>query len=259
MFGDLAIDHYPVGAVLISLTIAAAITLQLGLRRLLGADTIRDCHEVSGYYLSTVGAFYAVLLGLIVFDAMSRFQTADKTVDAEAKSILTIYSLSSQFPRQEANIKDLTRRYLDDVIRNEWTLMEKNQMSPPAGKAILDLMEVIKTIEPETENQKAIYPNILSEMLSWRESRGERSRVANFEIPAVEWLVLILGGGITIVFTFFFTLDRKAFQFAMTAMITLMLSMSLYLIYLFGDPFSGDLKIHEDALVNVRKFVTEHP
>jgi hypothetical protein len=47
-----------------------------------------------------VGTVYGILHGLVVFDAMSRFQAAEKAVTSEAKSLLAVYSLSAQFPQQ---------------------------------------------------------------------------------------------------------------------------------------------------------------
>ena len=42
---------------------------QIAFRKLLGSQRLSSCHEVGGYYFSVVGTFYAVLVGLIIFDA----------------------------------------------------------------------------------------------------------------------------------------------------------------------------------------------
>ena len=102
-------DHYAVGIPVMLGSIAIMLWLQSLIKNLIGRETLRKAHEVGGYYLALVGTFYAVLLGLVVFDAMTKFQNAEKTVESEAKSLLTIFSLSEQFPQQETQIKGLVK------------------------------------------------------------------------------------------------------------------------------------------------------
>ena len=56
--------------------------------------TLITAHDISGQYLSIVGTMYAVLLGLIVVDAMSRFQQAFLIVEEEANSLSELIYLA---------------------------------------------------------------------------------------------------------------------------------------------------------------------
>jgi hypothetical protein len=64
----------------------------------------------------------------------------------------------------------------------------------------------------------------------------------------VEWFVLILGGIVTVVFTYFFGIESLKVQVMMTVMVSLLISLNLYLVILFGAPFSGDLQVSPEAL-----------
>ena len=82
------LDYYWVG---IPAIIAATILIlyaQILVKKYIGIESIKKCHEVGGYYLAMVGTFYAVLLGLIVIDAMTRFQQAEKNIAVEASSLI---------------------------------------------------------------------------------------------------------------------------------------------------------------------------
>jgi len=258
MLEQLHIDNYPVGIAVIFLSVTVILTIQIIITKLLGKEALRESHEVCGYYLSLVGTTYAVLLGLVVFDAMAKFQRAEKTVEIEAKSLLAVYSFSEQFPKEEAIIKGLLRGYVDEVSNNEWSMMANGQVSEKAGDTMLALINAIKKIDPKTQNQQGVYSTLLSEAFLLWESRQDRTTPANFGIPTVEWVILLIGAAITISFTFFFTIETQGIDIVMRGMATLLIAMSLYLALLFGAPFSGDLYVSDAPFSKVRNIITKY-
>ncbi|MFY9832405.1 MAG: hypothetical protein WAK66_06785, partial [Methylocystis sp.] len=150
------------------------------------------------------------------------------------------------------------RDYVDEVINNEWSMMAKGQTSEKARDAMLALINVIKKIDPKTQNQQVIYSALISETFSLWESRLDRTTPANFGIPTAEWVILLIGAAITISFTFFFTIETQGIDILMRGMATLLIAMSLYLALLFGAPFSGDLNVSNAPFSKVRNIVTKH-
>jgi hypothetical protein len=243
MFENLRLDHYPVGVAVIVFSVTTILFLQSRIEKYLGAETLRKAHEVGGYYMSLVGTFYAVLLGLVVFDAMSKFEDADLTVQSEARAALAVFSLSAQFPEHEPAIRTLVHDYVSDVIDKEWALMGQGKVSKTANEDLVNLLRVIESIGPTTPNQQAVYGTLLSETVSLWNSRLNRNKVSNYGVPAAEWVVLLIGASLTIAYTFFFTTESHGIHLVMRGMVTLLIAMSLYLVLLFGAPFSGDLKV----------------
>jgi hypothetical protein len=256
MFEYLALDRYPVGITVIILVITAVLLSQAILRRFISHETLKKAHEVGGYYLSLVGTIYGILLGLVVFDAMSKFQAAEKTVNNEAKCLLSVYSLSDQFPTAQAPIKTLVRDYVKNVITVEWPLLQRGETSEKAHALLLSLLHTIRVIEPKTQNQQSLYSTMLSEMNECWESRLDRNKVSNFGVPAAEWVALLVGAVIVIAFTFFFTTESHGVHLAMRGMVTLLIAMSLYLVLLFGAPFSGDLRVPDRPLRFVQEVIS---
>lgn len=249
-------DRYAVGVPLILLFSLFVSLCQLLLRRMLGPERIRQCHEVGGYYLAIVGSFYAVLLGLIVYAAMDKFSKAESTVENEARSILGVYTLASQFGDEGKAIRESLARYTNEVVVNEWRLMEENKISLNARKMFIETIDRIKKIEPVTENQKALYPVMVSEVINLWDSRRDRTKVTNYGIPGAEWTVLILGAVITLFFTLFFTIENQSIHLFMTGMIALLITSSLYLVLLFGAPFSGDMRVSNMGLIVAQKIMS---
>jgi hypothetical protein len=241
------LDYYHVGVPAIFISIAAILYGQSVLKRYLGAETIEKCHEVGSYYLSIIGTFYAVLLGLIVVDAMTKFKGAQLSVDHEVSSLIRIYSSAERFPERRYRLESDVKNYVDEVIKVEFPMMESQGLADGKARDLaLQIMQTVKSIEPVTENQKAVFPILLTEVADLLTTRWERTRGPNLGEPAVEWVILIIGGLLTIILTFFFTIESHGIHMFMRAGVALTILMSLYLTFLFGSPFSGDLKISSD-------------
>ena len=241
---NLRLDNYAVGFPVILLTIVFVLYCQSLVSKRLGAEAITKCHQVGSTYLQVVGTFYAVLLGLIVVDAMTKFQNAQTSVDNEVASIIAIYSSAERFPIQRRHLEELTKGYTKEIIDIELPMMDRTgKFDPRAREISLEILKTVKNIEPITENQKAMFSMLLSETSDYLIARRERTKAANFGEPGIEWLILIVGGIITVVLTFFFTIECHGIHLVMRGLVTLIILMSLYLTYLFGSPFAGDLKV----------------
>jgi hypothetical protein len=252
---NLYLDYYSVGIPVIFIAIGIILYLQSLLKKRLGAETIAKCHEVGSYYLSMVGTFYAVLLGLIVVDAMTKFQEAQSAVDREMTALIRIYSSAERFPEQRAHLEKTVTDYADEVIDVEFPMMErKGRPDEKARDIALEILQTVKGIEPVTENQKAMFPILLSDVSDLLIARRERTKATNFGEPTVEWIILVTGGLITIILTFFFTIESHAIHMFMRIAVALTILMSLYLTFLFGSPFSGDLKVSSEPLKMVDSF-----
>ena len=243
MLSNISFDNISIGAPVIVLFIFCTLFCQIVTRNFLGKEAIKNCHDVSGHYLAIVGTFTAVLLGLVLVDAMTKFQAVFFFKEKTAYDISNIYSAAINFPKYTDVIRKLSTEYIDKVIEEEIPLMEDRQWSEEARNIAYSLTLVIQNITPENDNQRAIYPYLIQEIGSLWEDRKDRTTVSNYSIPEAEWVVLILASGITIFFTFFFTVDSVQLHLFMTGLVSFIIIASLYLIFLFGTPFSGTLKV----------------
>lgn len=242
------VDSYFVGTFLILGISLLSVFGLLVVRKYFDLEKLKSCHEVGGYLLSVVGTMYAVLLGLIVVDAMTKFQTAREVVEQEANSLADVFLLANSFPEEKCHkVRVICNDYVKEVLTDEWPAMAEGKISQRARKAIVELMKEVMSFEPVTENQKAIYPIAVQEACQVWDYRRARTNMAQHGIPVVEWVVLIIGAIVTIVFTYFFGLSDARAQMAMTAMVSLLISLNMYLVILFGAPFSGDLQVSPDA------------
>ncbi|MFM8708780.1 MAG: hypothetical protein ACKOHK_12070 [Planctomycetia bacterium] len=106
-------------------------------RRLFSPEALRQGHDATGNLLAIVGTLYAVLLGLVVVDAMARFERAMEVVQLESNCLADVFILAERLPEpQHSRIKDLCRTYAEQVVELEWPgdgAGEDERGHPPHG------------------------------------------------------------------------------------------------------------------------------
>ena len=63
-------------------------------------------------------------------------------------------------------------------------------------------------------------------------------------LPPILWIVLILGGVITVCFAYLFGLENTLVHVLMVAALALIISISLFTVSALDYPFTGDIRIH---------------
>lgn len=241
-------DSYTGGVLLICTVTVLTIAGMFAVRKFFDLDRLKATHEVGGVLFSAIGTLYAVLLGLIVVDAMTKFSDTRDLVQDEANNLANVYLLADCLPddRKKA-VRDLCYRYCKEVVANEWEAMDKAQFSPDGRKMVIKLLQDITSFEPKTQNQQALYPMIVQSAMTMWDCRCDRINIARQGVPPMEWLTLIVGGIITVVFTYFFGLDNIKIQTVMVGMVTVLIALNLYLFLLFAYPFSGEVCLQPEA------------
>lgn len=260
MINYIQLDHYGTGTALIAIAVALSVFIQGHVKKKLGKDTLQEFHEVGSVYMSAVGTLYAVLLGLVVVDASSRFNQARESVLNEANSLIEVYALAEKVPAPQSQaIKSGVRFYVDYLLTEGWNAMIRGEVDETELQLFRSIMYEVRSIEPITENQKTVYPALLDSFIKASESRRSRLNFDQYNIPTVEWLSLIMGGLITITFTMFFAIEHRFAQALMTGMVTFILSLNLFIAYLFNTPYNGDLSVTKDPFISLQRFIHDSP
>ena len=131
---------FTTGLAIICGGIVAAIALVALVRKMFSKDTLRQAHDITGNLLSVVGTLYAVLLGLIVVDALVRFEHAIDVVQQESNALADIFLLANRLPKPErGRLQETCKTYARQVVGDEWPLMATGHASMAARKTAFDL------------------------------------------------------------------------------------------------------------------------
>jgi len=232
------------GIAIVVVSILTAFALVSATRRLFPAEELQDGHDSTGGLLAIVGTLYAVLLGLIVVDAMIRFDKALDCVQMESNCLADIFLLADGLPEPyRNNIQDACRTYAQQVVDLEWPQMERARMSVEARMTALKLAQSLRSFEPLTEAHKIIYPSLLEQIRELWDRRRDRGCTAEYGIPVVEWVALVVGAAVTLFLGSLLHVGSRRLKLVVTSMTALVIGLNLYLICLFGYPFAGELSV----------------
>ena len=210
---------------------------------------LREEHnDVAGFIYAVLGVAYAVLLAFVVIAVWQNYETAKTNVDTEANELAGVYFLASQLPEpQRTHVQDLARRYARVVVEEEWSMMEQGQTSPRADSLLRQLRSKLLKFDPSTEREQVLYEGGLTQLHDALDARRSRLLEVREGIPNLLWVVLVLGGVITVSFTYLFGLKSNLAHALMVAALTLLICAILFTIGEFDYPFSGVVEIRPDA------------
>ena len=217
-------------------------------QRLVPPDRREEQNNVAGFIYAVLGVAYAVLLAFVLIAVWQDYKTAQTNAESEAHELAGVYFLASQLPEPErTNVQDLARTYARVVVEEEWPLMEQGQTSPRAGSLLRQLRLELLQFDPRTRGQQVLYERGLTDLHNAIDARRSRLLEVREGIPTLLWVVLVVGGVITVSFTYLFGLKSNRTHALMVAALTLVICGILFTIGEFDYPFSGVVEIRPEA------------
>jgi hypothetical protein len=222
-------------------------------QRLVPPDRREEHNDVAGFIFAVLGVAYAVLLAFVVIAVWQDYNTAQTNVESEAHELAGVYFLaSSQLPEpQRTRVQDLARTYARVVVEEEWPMMERGQTSPRADSLLRQLRLKLLQFDPRTKGEQVLYERGLTQVHDAVDARRSRLLEVREGIPNLLWVVLVVGGVITVSFTYLFGLKSNRTHALMVAALTLVICGILFTIGEFNNPFSGVVEIRPDAFREV--------
>jgi Protein of unknown function (DUF4239) len=239
------------GLLLVAVAVVVAVVGLVLVQRLVPTERRKEHNDVAGFIYAVLGVAYAVLLGLVLIAVWEKWDAAEVTTTDEANELAGIFYWAHALPQPEGrHIQELVRSYARVVVEEEWPAMAQGKSSPEAWDTLDELRGTILGLEPTTGAQQARYTEMLAQLHDLGNARRERLLAAEQGLPPILWVVLILGGVITVFFTYLFGLENTLVHLIMVGSLALVISMSLFTVAALDYPFQGDIHIHPSAYEN---------
>ncbi|HEY9681924.1 MAG TPA: hypothetical protein V6C86_10120 [Oculatellaceae cyanobacterium] len=237
-------NSYFFGFLVILGTVVMSVAGMLLVRWKVSLPTLISYHEVAGYLLSVVGTLYAVLLGFVVVDAMQHVQDVRGLVSMEASGLANIYLSSEGLSEpKRTTIRKYCHQYAEDVINDEWQTLRHGKYSQKSFHDVFRIWKEITSIDPKSEREQNLHQQLIQEICTMTQNHRTRVINATRGVAPVLWLVLIIGGIFTVIFTYFFGVANLRVQTLMTILVSTTLSLNVYLVWVFGHPMLTDLGV----------------
>jgi uncharacterized membrane protein len=233
---------------LVSLFVAGAVGGLVLVQRLVPIERRLEQNDVAGFIYAVLGVCYAVLLGLMVVAVWQDWQDAQDSVTQEANELVAVFWLAHGLPEAEGrHIQELARDYARVEVTKEWPLMEHGKSSPKAYELLDEMRASVESLHPANDAQTVLYDNLLQRLHELGDARRTRLLEAQEGLPAILWAVLLVGGVITVGFTYLFGLRSTTVHVLMVAALALVIGLVLFTVAALDFPFRGTVHIGPEA------------
>ncbi len=237
------------GFIALIFSIGLAIGGMMLVRHQFAIEEMRLNHDVADPLLSVVGTLFSVLLGFLVAGSMQRFDEARVHVQEEAGAIADVFRAAGGLREPlKTDLQKKCLRYVDSIIDEEWKLMEEKKASDKAWGLYGELWSICVALQPQTQGESNVHEAILTAISRVGNFRTLRLAAMSNQLPLGMWIVVLVGGGATISFTYFFEVKSARTQSLMTALVATVMGLNIFLLANYDYPFSGDIRVNPTAL-----------
>ncbi|MEO5335731.1 MAG: DUF4239 domain-containing protein [Magnetospirillum sp. WYHS-4] len=210
---------------------------------------------VASFKLGFIAEIFAGLMAFFMVEAGTRYGNADTYVQVEAAAWRNLSQIVAEFPpEQAAAFRANLSRYADSVVRTEWPTMETGDESPISVAAFETLLNSWFAIEPSDPRQQSVLALgnlVVSQAVEARTSRFSNN-VSN-RIATLTWFTLLALVLISVAFNAFFGMHSLRGQLWMGAVLGLGIFVNVFLAFVLGNPFAGDLAVDPSPFLELAR------
>jgi len=239
--------HYPlwgVGLLLVSLAGLGAVFIELAARQFLSVELRRRHNDAAAAIFSIIGVTFAVLLAFVAMLAWEGFNKAKAASYAEAALVRDVYNVSAGLADPEmTSMRDDLIGYVETVVRVEWPAQAEGRTVDRGTSFLERLNRTAVALKPSSVADGNLHAQLLQSLARLWDARQQRLLAAETTIPAVVWIVTLVGGGLTIAFGSFLGVPSLGMHLAMSATLAVSGALVLILIIALSNPFRGDFRV----------------
>jgi FtsH-binding integral membrane protein len=239
--------------VILIATLAAALGFMALLNRLWTQERRSVNNDLIGWQLTIVGTTYAVILGFMLYTVWTAYGEAQANVDLEANSLRDLYRTAEGLPEpQRTQFKQYAQAYAKAVIDQDWPEMADGKV--PEGSHLIDeaMWKTAMTIKPSSQTEIIFTNQLLSQLTTLTEHRRTRMLQAVYSLPAIFWVVLIVGAIVTVLSAATFGARNTGLHAFQVLSFTLLVTLVLLAIGDVNLPFQGWVHIDNYAFIRAR-------
>jgi hypothetical protein len=243
------------GSVIVACVVACG--LLAFVRKRVTRNELISHNDVAGPVLTSIGTVLAVMMSFMVAGVWQEFDASAQTVQIEAGTLSDLHHLADALPQpSRTRLKEEVDRYIRDVVAIEWPIMRRGGESLTVHNEAYDIEATVTRILPHNAAESNVQQNAIETTQRFLDARRRRIHDNRQGIPMSLWATLMLIGSITILFSFYFRVDRPLAQYLMVVALTSVIAGTFSLIAELDYPFRGDIAVSPGAFD--RAYATIH-
>ena len=200
--------------------------------------------EFSGSMVQSVMVFYGLAVALIAVSVFQTYSDVSKIVSQEATMLAALDRDVSGYPEPiRLQLQSGLRDYVHYVIHEAWPLQQRGQI-PGGGVELMNrFQKTLIGFEPATEGQKLLHGETLRAYNNMIQARRLRLDAVGTGLPAVMWVVIMVGAVIGLGACFFFKVEDARLHAILVTLLAAFMGLVIFMIFALDRPFRGDLGI----------------
>jgi hypothetical protein len=232
-----------IGILMIALALVLAVAEVVLVHRLVPIE-LRTAHGHGlGLIMGSLGAMFAIIVGFAAFLALSKYHSAQLTVQSEADNVHEVYHLADPLPQpKREQIQGLAISYARVVVEEEWPLMRQGKRSLRAHAVIEDLRGSIQDgYKTSSDAQQGFYAELLSVMDQLEEDRDMRLAIVGPSLPLILWVAMVVLGTIIVGFASMVDMENRGLHLVAVCAMATGIALILFTTFVLDYPFRTDI------------------
>jgi hypothetical protein len=240
--------------------VAAAVALHWFVQRRFKSEILRRHNDVAGFVFAAAGVIYAVVLGFVVVVVWQKYDATEALVDDHVNAISDLYRVAGGLPDPvRSQVRAALRRDVNEIIQVEWPQMSSRSGATPIPAFLETMAHQIAVFAPKTEDQVMVKQLAMAQTQRLFDSRQQGLLQSTPSVPPVLWGALGAGALAMLSFAFLLGTENRPTQLFMTALLAGLIATMFIVIAEFDSPFSGSVRISDDAWINLQQYLPQIP
>ena len=203
-----------------------------------------------------LAVLHALIMALVFAEAEIDYTRARESVWHEADLLESVFrDLRAIGTAASEETSLVVAKYTQAVVETEWDLLSENKLSPEASSLYETAFEQVLRLDTESSAELWLRDRILENLSALSSLRHTRFFEAHDQLPAVFWVVVVLG--YLLLSLLFSVFGAKPLNLLIIATYSFFFGAVSYLIFAFQDPFDGHLKVTSQPIVLLYQEVME--
>ncbi|RAY15828.1 hypothetical protein DPM19_08665 [Actinomadura craniellae] len=214
----------------------------------------------AGHAGSMLSALFLLIFAIAVIIPWTTADEAERNTGVESQGLVEAYWRAEGLPEADrAAVRNEIRGYIDFVVREEWPLMGRGELSPEGWRrldAIRARLAALRLKDDDASDARADTAERIREVYA---ARRQRASDAASGLPAGVLFFMVLTGVIMIVFPFMVGARPRGMTLAALGVMAALLGVGMYLVFDIDQAFSGGLGVGPEAFTDAHQEISRVP
>jgi hypothetical protein len=212
-------------------------------------ERARSFKAISPGLLPPLGIIFGLFVVFTAAQVWTDNEKARAEIDREASALRSAAILATSFPTEyQVQLRELVRRYIADVVAQEWPMMARGRAIPGV---LAEALQATLALNPSSEGQKTAQRDIATALETALDARRQRIIISESQVNLLKWVCLFMQAVCTLVATAIVHSDNRLASIIAMGIFATGIAASILLILAHDRPFTGEIAIKPDPLLQV--------